>query len=213
MSSENTQKQSDHHIPCTRGQKFPVEVLTSGEVQALIAACGTRSPSGRRNAALIVVLWRAGLRIQEALDLKLRDLDFEGCSINVRRGKGNVQRIVGIDRMALSLVERWVAIREAVGAKSSEPLFCQITTGRVGGALDQAYVRQALKRLANRAGIEKRVHPHGLRHSLASGMAREGCPLHLVQAQLGHTSLATTQRYIAKVAPHELARTMASRTW
>lgn len=214
MSSETTEKRNVHRVmPCTRGQRYPVEVLTSEEAQSLIAACGARSPSGIRNRALLVVMWRAGLRVQEALDLRVRDIDFERGTINVRHGKGDRQRIVGIDAMALAVVERWTTRRSDLEIGGASPLFCQITSGKLGEPLSQSYVRQSLKRLALRAGIAKRVHPHGLRHTLASSLANEGHPLHLVQAQLGHSSLATTERYIARIAPRELAATMNARVW
>jgi integrase len=73
--------------------------------------------------------------------------------------------------------------------------------------------RALFKRLAKKAGIEKRCHPHGLRHSLAAELAREGLPLNLIQQQLGHCSLATTSRYLDHIAPAELINAMQSRKW
>lgn len=214
MSSETIEKRNAiRSMPCTKGRSFPVEVLTSDEVQALLAACGRRSPSGIRNRALVVVLWRGGLRVQEALDLRPRDIDLDQGLVNVRHGKGEKQRIVGIDAMAIAVIEQWLFARSKLGIGGQAPLFAQITSGRLGEPLSQSYVRQALKRLARSAGIEKRVHPHGLRHTLASSLANEGAPLHLVQAQLGHSSLATTERYIARIAPTELATAMRDRAW
>ncbi len=70
-----------------------------------------------------------------------------------------------------------------------------------------------LPRLAKRAGIEKRVHPHALRHSHAAELARERLPVNLIQAQLGHSSLATTSRYLAHIAPEELVEAMQRRLW
>jgi len=67
--------------------------------------------------------------------------------------------------------------------------------------------------LASKAGIEKRVHPHGLRHAHAAELAAEGLPPNLIQLQLGHSSLATTDRYLRHIAPAELVRAMQSRTW
>lgn len=64
-----------------------------------------------------------------------------------------------------------------------------------------------------KAGIEKRVHPHGLRHTHAAELAREGTPLNLIQAQLGHESLATTDKYLRHIAPEELVKAMKARIW
>ena len=70
-----------------------------------------------------------------------------------------------------------------------------------------------MPRLARRAGIEKRVHAHGLRHTHAAELAYEGAPMNLIQAQLGHSSLATTSRYLAHIAPAQLVEVMRARTW
>ncbi|MBA7495702.1 Tyrosine recombinase XerC [subsurface metagenome] len=69
------------------------------------------------------------------------------------------------------------------------------------------------KRIAKRAGIEKRVHPHGLRHTMSAQLAREGAPMNLIQQQLGHTSLATTSRYLDHIAPQQLIDVMKSWKW
>jgi len=74
-------------------------------------------------------------------------------------------------------------------------------------------LRAALARLGVKAGIEKRVHPHGLRHSLAFDMAMTGEPTHQIQAALGHSSLAITDRYVRYIAPADVVATMRSREW
>lgn len=90
-----------------------------------------------------------------------------------------------------------------------QAVFCTLQ----GEPMETAYVRALLPRLALKAGIEKRVHAHGLRHTHAAELAREGTPLNLVQAQLGHSSLATTDRYLRHIAPEELVRAMKARPW
>jgi integrase/recombinase XerD len=92
-------------------------------------------------------------------------------------------------------------------------VFATYETGNLGGALDQGYVRRVLARLGLKAGIEKRVHPHGLRHSLAFAMATEGTPTHEIQAALGHTSLAITDRYVRHIAATDVVARMRSREW
>ena len=82
-----------------------------------------------------------------------------------------------------------------------------------GKPLSQAYVRRVLRKLAERAAIEKRVHPHGLRHTHASELAREGVPMPVIQAQLGHASLQTTSVYLDHIQPQEVVETMQRRTW
>ncbi len=195
--------------PSNKGQRYPAEVLAPDEVRALLRACSSRAPTGIRSRALLVVLYRGGLRISEALALKLKDLDGAAGTIRVLHGKGDRARTVGLDPTAFSVVERWLDHRAALGINSRALLFCTLR----GKPLATAYVRTLLPRLAKRAGIEKRVHAHGLRHTHAAELAREGVPVNVIQAQLGHSSLATTDRYIRHLAPEELIKVMRERTW
>jgi site-specific recombinase XerD len=198
--------------PANYGRTFPAEVLTPDEVSRLLAACSHRGPSGLRNRALIVTLWRGGLRIAEALALEPKDIDPARGTITVLRGKGNQRRTVGIDPQAMAVLERWLEARRALVAGRA-PVFCRIAAPHRGREIRSAYVRTMLKRVAGRAGIEKRVHPHGLRHTHAYELANEGVPLHLIQAQLGHNSLATTDRYVRHIAPVALVQAMQARPW
>jgi site-specific recombinase XerD len=89
------------------------------------------------------------------------------------------------------------------------PLFCTLR----GTAMSSSQVRTALPRLARRAGITKRVHPHGLRHTHAYELMMEGVPLAIIQRQLGHVSLATTNTYLAHIAPKEVIEAIGKREW
>jgi site-specific recombinase XerD len=93
-----------------------------------------------------------------------------------------------LDPRAMSVLQRWTDKRQALGLNGRQPLFCSITKGApFGRPLHPSYVRTMLGRLAERAGIEKRVHPHGLRHAHAAEFAAEGTPVHLIQrASSGH---------------------------
>ena len=98
------------------------------------------------------------------------------------------------------------------GLEREAAAYCTITrNGRFGAALDSSYVRRLLPRLAARAGIEHRVHPHALRHSLATALAHEGKTLPAISAQLGHSSTAVTDRYLRRIAPTELAAAVRDR--
>lgn len=197
-----------HEHP-TRGRKLPPEPLTEAEVLRLIAACSRTAPTGIRNRALIAVMWRAGLRISEALALKPADVDHDACSVRVLHGKGNRARTAGIDPDALALVQRWLDTRKGRGINGRAPLFCTLD----GRPLQTAYVRSLLKRKAAAAGIEKRVHPHGLRHTHATELAAEGTPINVISAQLGHASSATTARYLDHIGAHQVVEHMRQRTF
>ena len=202
-------KSQRESAPANKGQRYPAEILTSDEVKALIRACSSRAPTGIRNRGLIVVLYRGGLRISEALALKLKDLDRDAGTIRVLHGKGDRARTVGLDPTAFAVIERWLDRRSSLGINNRALLFCTLD----GKALATAYVRSLLPRLAKRAGIEKRVHAHGLRHTHAAELAREGVPVNVIQAQLGHASLAVTDRYIRHIAPEQLIEAMRARVW
>ena len=194
----------------TRGKLMPPEVFTEDEVRALIAACSTRGVTGHRNRALLAVLWRTGVRISEALELRPHDVDFKNGTVRVRLGKGLKPRTTVLsDLDALPLLERWLEQRGKLQAvRQGAPLFCTLK----GTPTDPSYARHLLPRLAKRAGLERRVHPHGLRHTHAADLALAGVPVLAIQQQLGHHSLTTTANYLRKVGVRlELARMIRRR--
>lgn len=197
--------------PPNAGNTYPAEVLTKEEIGQLLAACSRRGSAGLRTRALIVVLWRSGLRIDEALSLRPKDVDLVVGTITVLHGKGNRRRTVGLDAPAAAVVQVWVDRRRTLGLPPTAPLFCTITQPRPGRKQYSSVVREALKDLGVKAGIEKRVHPHGFRHTHASELAREGIGLNLIQRQLGHSDLATTARYIDHLAPWEVVDAIRKR--
>src|SRR5581483_5676336 len=194
-------------VPPNKGRKLPPELLTADDVRALLAACSTTAPTGLRNRALLAVLYRAGLRLDEALSLRLDGVDADGGILHVgHRGTG---RVAGIDPGALALVEAWTAARARLRLPDDAPLFCTLT----GGPLHPAYVRQLLPRLAAKAGIDKRVHAQGLRHTHAVELAAEGLPAEVIQAQLGHESLASTDRYLKRIPRLDRIGALHRRQW
>jgi integrase/recombinase XerD len=196
-----------------KGQTYPPEPLSPAEVEQLIRACSRRYPCGIRNAALFAVMVRGGLRISEALALYPKDVDLEAGIVRILHGKGDKSRIIGLDAGASALVQRWLDHRPRLGLNGRHPLFSTLK----GQPLSQVYVRQALGRTARKAGIEKRVHPHGLRHTCAADLARSGVPTNVIQRVLGHTSLATTDVYLRHVSSADVVEVMRAReplgTW
>lgn len=199
--------------PSNAGRRFAPEPLTSEEVTALVAAASNRSASGIRLRAIIGVLYGSGLRISEALALYPRDVDTQAGTVRVRGGKGGKTATIGIDPRGAALLDRWADRRATLGLTGRHPIFAQYTTGRTGRPLTPRYVRAAMSRLADKAGIDKRVHPHGLRHSLAFDLAQRGTPMHVIQTQLRHGSLAITDRYIRHLHPGEVIDIMRTRDW
>ena len=195
--------------PANKGQRLPVEILTNQEVKALIRASSNRAPTGIRNRALIVILYRGGLKAGEALHLKPSNVDSQEGTVTVLHGKGDRRRTVGVDPEAMAVIMRWIDRRHELGVNGLAPLFCTLK----GRPLKASYLRTVLKRLADRAGINKRVHPHGLRHTMAYELMMEGVPMPIIQHQLGHASLATTERYLRHIAPKDMIKAMRDRSW
>lgn len=194
-----------------RGRKFPAEPPTPEEVYRMLAVCG-RGAAGRRDRALIIVLWRAGLRCSEALDLYPKDIDLERGEIVVLHGKGDKRRVVALDPMACAELERWLQFRRRLGLTGRHPVFCVISRPTIGEPMHGSAVRSMCKRLADRAGIEKRIHPHGFRHAYACHLG-ERVPLHYLQTMLGHTSLAVTEKYLHQLNPSAVLEQMRRVEW
>ena len=186
--------------PRNRGRRYPADPPTTDELVRLLCGCGS-SPSGERLRALIVLLWRSGLRISEALALEERDLDPASGSITVRRGKGGRRRIVGMDPWAWTQLKRWDSIREQL---PPGPYFCIISGPTSGRPLSASSAREQLRNLQRRCGIRRRIAPHQFRHCHAVELVREGVPVHILQRQLGHANLAVTTVYLSSVAPEEV---------
>jgi site-specific recombinase XerD len=150
-----------------RGQKYPSEPLTRDEIVALCNA-NTNGALGCRNRAALYLLWHCGLRVSELL--ALRPCDVAADSVRVLRGKGGKSRTVGLGAEAAAVVGRWMDRRKALGIDARLPLICSLK----GEALCPTAMRELMKRLARKAGIVKRVHPHALRHSFAADGCKTG---------------------------------------
>ncbi len=147
----------------TKGQTFPPEIYSADEMTRLLRAPSTRAPTGIRNRALMTMGYRAGLRLAEVLDLYPKDIDTRTGVVTVLHGKGNRSRTVGLDPGACGIIDRWIDQRQAQGLNGTHRLFCTLR----GEPVDSSYVRVLMHRLGRRAGLEKRVHFHGLRHTFA----------------------------------------------
>jgi site-specific recombinase XerD len=193
--------------PRNQGQSYPADPPTVDEIVAVMRQAG-RDRHGHRLSAVIVVLWRAGLRIHEALSLTETDLDGRRGSILVRHGKHDRRREVGMDAWGWSAIEPWLAdrVRLPVG-----PLFCVIDGPTRGRAWSESAARVALRHLALNAGVRRRFAPHQLRHAHAVELMHEGIPLPLIQRQLGHSHLSTTGTYLEAINNEQIISTVHAR--
>ena len=163
---------------------------------------------GARMRGLIVVMWRAGLRISEALNLAEADLDPERGALLVRRGKGGKRRESGMDDWGWEHLRPWLGHRAQMPVG---PLFCVINGPTRGRPWSGSAAREQLRHLAVAAGIRRRFAPHQLRHAHAVEMAREGVPLNVIQRQLGHAHLGVTSIYLQGIDTAEIVEVVHSR--
>ena len=177
-------------------------VLTDGEVEALVAAIPKKSATGLRNRGMVAAMLGAGLRVGEVVALMPRDLELytDRPLIRVRRGKGAKDRTVPIDEEACGPLREWTEKRRDMDLNAHGPFFCAIRTSGFGGERGKRVsvrnVQETVKRLAAKAGIEKPVTPHTLRHTYATMMLRRpGFTTRHVQELLGHANVSTTEVY------------------
>ena len=154
------------------------------------------------------MLWRAGLRIHEALALTEADLDHRRGALLVRRGKGGRRREVGMDDWAWEQLQPWIELRLELPVG---PLFCVINGPTRGRPWSPAAARAELRRTAATAGVRRRFAPHQLRHAHAVEMAHEGVPLIVIQRQLGHSNLGITSIYLQGIDNAEIIDTVHAR--
>jgi site-specific recombinase XerD len=193
--------------PRNKGQLYPADPPTVEEIVAVMRQTAD-DRHGARLRALIVVLWRGGLRVQEALALRERDLDPRRGSVLITNGKGGRRREIGMDAWGWEQLRTWLAARTELPVG---PLFCIIDGPTRGRPWSSAGVRVELRRLAAQAGVRRRFAPHQLRHAHALELAREGVALNIIQRQLGHVNLGTTSIYLQGIDTEEIIATVRAR--
>ncbi|QJB57923.1 tyrosine recombinase XerC [Pseudodesulfovibrio sp. zrk46] len=173
-------------------EKRHPQVLNVDQAVSMMEAYVEPDPEGLRDIALAELLYGSGLRISEALNLDLNDLDSDVIRVV---GKGSKERIVPLSDAAVKRIRRYMEQRHALiqdGNYAEQALFLSI---RKGKRLDRRQANRIVAKLARLAGLPKDVHPHMLRHSFATHMLEAGADLRSVQELLGHERLTTTERY------------------
>ncbi len=193
--------------PANKGMRYPADPPRIEEIVAVMRQAG-EGVHGDRARGLIVVLWRAGLRIGEALDLHEVDLEPGRGALLVREGKGGRRREVGMDDWGWEQLRPWLENRVTLPVG---PLFCVLDGPTRGRPWAAPAVRIQLRRLAADAGVRRRFAPHQLRHAHAVEMAREGVPLNVIQRQLGHANLRVTSVYLQGIDSAEIINAVHAR--
>ena len=174
------------------GMHLP-DVLTVQEIDDIINAIDLSKKEGQRNRAMIEVLYSCGLRVSELCSLRMSDLYLPEQFIRVT-GKGDKQRLVPISGRAIAELEAYFCDRNRIEIKPGYEDFVFISE-RLKKPLSRIMVFHFIKQLVVVAGVKKCVSPHTFRHSFATHLLEGGANLRVIQAMLGHESIATTEIY------------------
>jgi tyrosine recombinase XerC len=166
--------------------------LTSDEINRFILAPDISKPVGQRDRAILELLYAAGLRVSELVHLKLSQIDMDTREIRVI-GKGSKERLVLMGKPAEEAIAAY--LKEGRPKLSSKKKTDVVFINRYGQPLIERRIQKMVKQYAKQTGINKRVHPHTIRHTFATHLLDGGADLRVVQELLGHASLTTTQIY------------------
>lgn len=173
-------------------RKLP-DILNEKEIEEIINVIDRSSHDGERNRAMLETLYGCGLRVSELVGLQISNIHHEEEFLLIS-GKGNKQRLVPINRMALKHIDIYIKnIRSHVEIKKGNEDF--LFLNRRGTKLSRVMVFYIIKDLVVKAGIKKTISPHTLRHSFATHLIENGADLRAVQEMLGHESITTTEIY------------------
>lgn len=189
LLSDRIQSSPAELIETPKRSRHLPEVLSTDEIDRILAAIDNSTPKGRRDQAMIELLYSCGLRVSELITLRVGDLFFGEGYIRVI-GKGNKQRLVPISEVARERICRYLDERQP--ARSGEEVLFLNNRGR---QLTRVMIFTILKEAAHRAGIERAISPHTLRHSFATHLLEGGAGIRQVQELLGHESILTTEIY------------------
>jgi integrase/recombinase XerD len=180
------------------GLKLP-DVLSVSEINLLLNIPDSNKPLGKRNSAMIELLYAAGLRVSELVNLKFLDVNLEACFVRVL-GKGSKERIVPFGLYARNKLDDYI--------NNSRPLLLKkhisqyLFVARAGKPMTRQGFWKLLKQYVKQAGIKKKVTPHSFRHSFASHLLEGGADLRTVQVMLGHVDISSTQIYTHVARDH-----------
>lgn len=179
------------------GRRLP-KALSFEEVDRLLGAPDLGTDRGKRDAAMIHLMYASGLRVSELCSLRIRDVDTKG-GVVTALGKGGKRRLVPIGEVALAHLGKYL---ESVRPRTAAPHETSLFVSPHGGSFTRQGFWKLLKRYAVGVGIARQVSPHVLRHSFATHLLRGGADLRAVQAMLGHADLGTTEIYTRVAQDH-----------
>ncbi len=187
-----------------QGRKIP-DVLTTEEQAALLRQPNPRYPTGERNRLMLTLMLNTGLRLSETTGLRWSEIDLNSGKVMVRQGKGGKDRTLWAGEHDLGFLRHWRERQAEVVPNAPAHIFTTLD----GSPVSNRYVQEMVNRYATKAGIDKDVHPHMLRHTFATDLYRETTNIRLTQKALGHANLSTTQIY-THIVDEELEEALKS---
>ena len=186
------------HLPRLRKSRPLPKLMSEQDVEALLAAPDTTTPTGLRDRAMLELLYATGLRVSELVGLTLSQLDMTAGLVRVV-GKGDKERLVPFGEEAGRWLETWLLVRPP------RPAGPHVFAGRAGRAMTRQNFWQRIKLYAAMAGVKPLPSPHTLRHAFATHLLNHGADLRAVQMLLGHANVTTTEIYthVSRVRLHE----------
>lgn len=174
------------------GKKLP-EFLTIDEIDLMVSQIDRSKSDGERNIAILEVLYGCGLRVTELIELKISEIYWKKGFIRII-GKGNKERLVPLGKIAskhLKIYLNEIRVHQKIDNQFVDHVFIN----KNGKKLSRVMIFKIIKKLTEKAGIQKNVSPHTLRHSFATHLVEGGADLRAVQEMLGHQSITTTEIY------------------
>lgn len=199
VSKHDVQTLPPEKVELSKIPERSVEFLDTEELVRIFDAVNLKSKQGRRDYAILQMLYSTGLRVSELTSLNTDQVDLKRKEFMVR-GKGRKQRIVFLTDLAAEALEKYLNLRD----DNFDPLFLSGGRGRKVSKdilegekkrLSQRSIQNLVSKYARKAGVIKKVTPHTLRHSFATTLLRNGADIRSVQEMLGHASITTTQIY------------------
>jgi len=181
-------------IDAPRVERYLPDTLAEPAIRGLLESIDTGTPLGRRDRAILELLYASGLRVSELTGARMENLHLEEGVIRVT-GKGNKTRLVPVGKAALRALRDYIDHERPALALRNPRTESEVFLSQHGKKLTTTRIWQIVKTRAKRAGIDANVYPHLMRHSFATHMLENGADLRVIQELLGHADIATTQIY------------------
>jgi len=183
------------HIPLPRAKRKLPSCLSQDEIRQLISSPSPDEPEFLRNRAILTLMYSCGIRVSEVVSLKMSGVSLEHRSVRIE-GKGAKERILPLTDSAFSAILEYFTYREKSSPRSIFPGSPAFLSSK-GQPMTVRMIQYMVQKYGLSAGISTHVHPHLIRHSIASHLVDEGCHIEAVRQTLGHEDLATTSIYLS----------------